>query len=130
MKSIVIIFFETLKLLVWLRKEEKIILFETKKKGGKKKKKKKKKKKIYFLKKKKKGEKKKKKKKNMATYSESIVVEKLHKLNESQESIQTLSQWLMYHKKNYKKSVEIWAQEIQNGMFHFFLNFWFMAFEN
>jgi len=46
----------------------------------------------------------------MSGFSEDNVKERLQKVNESQESIQTVSQWLMYHKKHAKQSVQIWAQ--------------------
>ena len=37
---------------------------------------------------------------------------KLEKLSESQQSIQTLSHWVQYHKKAVKESATIWAKEV------------------
>ena len=37
---------------------------------------------------------------------------KLEKLSESQQSIQTLSHWVQYHKKAVKESAAIWAKEV------------------
>jgi len=51
----------------------------------------------------------------MSGYNEAAVAEKLGKLNESQESIQTLAQWIMYHRKYAAQSVKIWADMIQKG---------------
>ena len=51
----------------------------------------------------------------MSGYNEAAVMEKLGKLNESQESIQTLAQWIMYHRKYAAQSVKIWADMIQKG---------------
>merc|ERR1712137_929507 len=36
---------------------------------------------------------------------------KLEKLSESQQSIQTVSHWVQYHKKSCKESAETWARE-------------------
>jgi len=56
-----------------------------------------------------------KKTKIMSGYTESAVLDKFAKLNDSQESIQTLSQWIMYHRKHAATSVRLWAEAIQKG---------------
>ena len=39
--------------------------------------------------------------------------EKIKKLTNSQQSIESLSLWIIYHSKFYKNSVKIWEEEIQ-----------------
>jgi len=48
----------------------------------------------------------------MAGFSASSFKNKLEKLSESQQSIQTLSHWVQYHKKSVKESAAIWAKEV------------------
>ena len=47
----------------------------------------------------------------MAGFSASSFKSKLEKLSESQQSIQTLSHWVQYHKKSVKESAAIWAKQ-------------------
>ena len=51
----------------------------------------------------------------MAGFSASSFKSKLEKLSESQQSIQTLSHWVQYHKKSVKESAAIWAKEVLRG---------------
>jgi hypothetical protein len=51
----------------------------------------------------------------MSTYTEKVLIEKLNKMSNSQQSIQTLSHWIMYHKKRYVESVKIWEKETFNA---------------
>jgi regulator of Ty1 transposition protein 103 len=51
----------------------------------------------------------------MSVYSEDVLVEKLSKLTDTQQSIQMLSHWIMYHRKRYKQSVELWQRELQRA---------------
>eukprot|EP01114_Cavostelium_apophysatum_P024443 TRINITY_DN9567_c0_g1_i1.p1 TRINITY_DN9567_c0_g1~~TRINITY_DN9567_c0_g1_i1.p1 ORF type:complete len:381 (-),score=77.00 TRINITY_DN9567_c0_g1_i1:8-1150(-) len=48
----------------------------------------------------------------MSAYSEQVLSEKLAKMNNTQQSIQTLSHWIMYHRKRYIQSVEVWENEL------------------
>lgn len=48
----------------------------------------------------------------MSAYTEQVLIEKLRKMNNSQQSIQTLSHWIMYHRKRYAQSVQIWEKEL------------------
>jgi len=49
----------------------------------------------------------------MTGYSEQDFVEKLKRLSNSQQSIQTLAHWIMFHRKSFKQSVHIWDREIR-----------------
>ncbi|KAJ7294211.1 hypothetical protein O6H91_Y273000 [Diphasiastrum complanatum] len=46
-----------------------------------------------------------------AAFATQILSEKLSKLNDSQQSIETLSHWCIFHRKNAKQVVEIWERE-------------------
>jgi len=48
----------------------------------------------------------------MSAYTEQVLIDKLRLLNDSQQSIQTLSHWIMYHRKRHRTSVEIWKREL------------------
>ena len=52
----------------------------------------------------------------MAGFSASSFKSKLEKLSESQQSIQTLSHWVQYHKKSVKESAAIWAHTESQAM--------------
>ena len=45
------------------------------------------------------------------SYSESNLVEKLKRLQQTEESIQTLSQWALMYAKHHKRTVDIWMRE-------------------
>jgi len=51
----------------------------------------------------------------MAAFSEDNFVKKLADLNNSQQSIQTLSLWLIHHRKHSKTIVEIWIKELKKA---------------
>ncbi|ESN99499.1 hypothetical protein HELRODRAFT_84234 [Helobdella robusta] len=51
----------------------------------------------------------------MASFSESGLVKKLDELNNSQQSIQTLSLWLIHHRKHSKSVVDIWVKELKKA---------------
>ncbi|KAK9448132.1 RNA polymerase II-binding domain-containing protein [Limtongia smithiae] len=44
------------------------------------------------------------------SYSEDIVISKLSGINETQEAVVNISQWLMFHRRHAKRSVKTWAQ--------------------
>ena len=53
----------------------------------------------------------------MAGFTESALFKKLEDLNESQQSIQTLSLWLIHHRKHYQLIVKTWAKELNKGLY-------------
>ena len=48
----------------------------------------------------------------MSTFSESAFEKKLNELNNSQQSIQTLSLWVIHHRKHAKTIVQVWQTEL------------------
>eukprot|EP01103_Thecamoeba_quadrilineata_P004457 TRINITY_DN1418_c0_g1_i1.p1 TRINITY_DN1418_c0_g1~~TRINITY_DN1418_c0_g1_i1.p1 ORF type:complete len:426 (+),score=94.34 TRINITY_DN1418_c0_g1_i1:23-1279(+) len=63
----------------------------------------------------------------MSAYSDQVLTEKLEKLNNSQQSIQTLCHWVMYHRKRSKQSVEIWDREMRKATKDRKLTFLYLA---
>lgn len=57
------------------------------------------------------------------SFTESTLVKKLLDLNNSQQSIQTLSLWLIHHRKHHANIVKTWYKELQKGMFIFIRDF-------
>lgn len=51
----------------------------------------------------------------MSTFQEGTLLKKLVDLNETQQSIQTLSLWVIHHRKHSKEIVQIWIRELQKG---------------
>ena len=51
----------------------------------------------------------------MASFSEENFVKKLVDLNNSQQSIQTLSLWLIHHRKHSRSIVDIWIRELRKS---------------
>lgn len=53
----------------------------------------------------------------MSAFSESALIKKLLELNASQQSIQTLSLWLIHHRKHHGIIVKTWQKELlkKNG---------------
>lgn len=51
----------------------------------------------------------------MAGFTESALSKKLEDLNASQQSIQTLSLWLIHHRKHYATIVKTWIRELISG---------------
>lgn len=49
------------------------------------------------------------------SYSEDVVLSKLSVLNETQESIVSISQWIMFHKRYAEQSAKIWARFLGNA---------------
>lgn len=54
-------------------------------------------------------------KRKMSSFSDSNFVKKLGELNNTQQSIQTLSLWLIHHRKHSKTIVQVWLREMQRG---------------
>lgn len=48
-------------------------------------------------------------------FSSSSFLDKLRKLNETQQSVQTLSEWVLFHKTNAAEIVRVWAEEFERG---------------
>ncbi|EDV18646.1 uncharacterized protein TRIADDRAFT_34884 [Trichoplax adhaerens] len=51
----------------------------------------------------------------MASFSSAALEKRLTELSNSQQSVQTLSLWMMHHRKHSKAAVEVWHQEFQKG---------------
>lgn len=51
----------------------------------------------------------------MSGFSEAALEKKLAELNNSQQSIQTLSLWLIHHRKHHVSIVKIWLKEFSKG---------------
>ena len=59
----------------------------------------------------------------MASFSDENFSKKLSDLNNSQQSIQTLSLWLIHHRKHSHNIVEVWSKELRKGEpIHVFLS--------
>jgi regulator of Ty1 transposition protein 103 len=52
----------------------------------------------------------------MTGFTESALIKRLMDLNPSQQSIQTLSLWLIHHRKHHPTIVKIWFKEMCKGM--------------
>lgn len=59
----------------------------------------------------------------MSAFTESALVKKLLELNSSQQSIQTLSLWLIHHRKHHANIVKTWYKELMKGKAFVFRNF-------
>ena len=51
----------------------------------------------------------------MANFSDANLSKKLSELNASQQSIQTLSLWLIHHRKHSSTIVDVWLKELKKG---------------
>ena len=51
----------------------------------------------------------------MSSFSDANFAKKLNELNNTQQSIQTLSLWLIHHRKHSKVIVHVWHRELQKG---------------
>lgn len=51
----------------------------------------------------------------MSGFTEQALIKKLLDLNASQQSIQTLSLWLIHHRKHHQVIVKIWFKELSKG---------------
>lgn len=54
---------------------------------------------------------------NMSAFTESALIKKLVDLNQSQQSIQTLSLWLIHHRKHHSHITKSWYNEMRKGEF-------------
>lgn len=63
----------------------------------------------------------------MAGFTESALVKKLLDLNPSQQSIQTLSLWLIHHRKHHPTIVKVWYKEICKAKDNRKLTFMYLA---
>lgn len=51
----------------------------------------------------------------MSAFSESALERKLSELSNSQQSVQTLSLWLIHHRKHSPLIVTVWERELRKG---------------
>lgn len=51
----------------------------------------------------------------MSAFTEVAFLKKLAELNSSQQSIQTLSLWLIHHRKHHASIIKTWIRELQTG---------------
>lgn len=51
----------------------------------------------------------------MSTFNEANFVKKLQNVTRSQDSIQTLSLWILHHRNHYKKIIAEWQKCYMNG---------------
>ena len=51
----------------------------------------------------------------MSAFSEAALEKKLSELSNSQQSVQTLSLWLIHHRKHSKSIVNVWFNELRKG---------------
>lgn len=49
------------------------------------------------------------------SYNEDVVISKLSTLNETQDSIVNVSQWIMFHKRHAQKTADIWARYLKQS---------------
>jgi hypothetical protein len=52
----------------------------------------------------------------MSAFSEAALEKKLSELSNSQQSVQTLSLWLIHHRKHSRPIVTVWERELRKGM--------------
>ncbi|XP_053663143.1 regulation of nuclear pre-mRNA domain-containing protein 1B [Anopheles marshallii] len=63
----------------------------------------------------------------MSSFTETGLVKKLFELNQSQQSIQTLSLWLIHHRKHHSIIVKTWLKELQRAPAAKKLTFMYLA---
>ncbi|XP_046549445.1 regulation of nuclear pre-mRNA domain-containing protein 1B-like isoform X2 [Haliotis rubra] len=63
----------------------------------------------------------------MSSFSDSNFSKKLFELNNTQQSIQTLSLWLIHHRKHSRTIVQVWHREIAKGKSSKKLTFFYLA---
>lgn len=51
----------------------------------------------------------------MSFFTVQVLQEKLNRLTLSQDSIETLSLWIIHHKAHASTSIEIWMEDMQSG---------------
>eukprot|EP00066_Takifugu_rubripes_P011215 XP_003979725.1 PREDICTED: regulation of nuclear pre-mRNA domain-containing protein 1B-like [Takifugu rubripes] len=54
----------------------------------------------------------------MSTFSESALEKKLSELSSSQQSVQTLSLWIIHHRKHSPLIVKVWHRELKKGDYY------------
>jgi regulator of Ty1 transposition protein 103 len=59
----------------------------------------------------------------MSGFTSQALEKKLIELNNSQQSIQTLSLWLIHHRKHHKSIVQTWTKELKKGFQLFLFSF-------
>jgi hypothetical protein len=59
----------------------------------------------------------------MSGFTSQALEKKLIELNNSQQSIQTLSLWLIHHRKHHKSIVQTWTKELKKGFQLFFFSY-------
>lgn len=63
----------------------------------------------------------------MSGFTDSVLEKKLGELNNSQQSIQTLSLWLIHHRKHHKTIVQVWFKELKKAKTGRKLTFMYLA---
>lgn len=58
----------------------------------------------------------------MSAFTENALIKKLFELNSSQQSIQTLSLWLIHHRKHHVGIIKTWFRELQKGFYQFYID--------
>ena len=55
----------------------------------------------------------------MSSFNRKSLQDKLHRLNSSQESVETLSHWIIHHKQYAEDSVKIWKETFKESKLQF-----------
>ncbi len=63
----------------------------------------------------------------MAGYSTDAFKDKLLRLNATQSSIQTLAQWILFHRRHCAASVQVWADEVKAAPPDRQLTYWYLC---
>lgn len=63
----------------------------------------------------------------MSGFTDSALEKKLSELNNSQQSIQTLSLWLIHHRKHHKTIIQVWFRELKKAKPNRKLTFMYLA---
>lgn len=53
----------------------------------------------------------------MSSFNKKSLQDKLHRLNSSQESVETLSHWIIHHDQYAEDSVKIWKETFKESKF-------------
>ena len=53
----------------------------------------------------------------MSSYNKKSLEDKLHRLNSSQESVETLSHWIIHHKQYAEESIRLWKDFFKESQF-------------
>ncbi|KAI5284435.1 hypothetical protein KEM55_001068, partial [Ascosphaera atra] len=60
-------------------------------------------------------------------YTDDAVKAKLSALNETQESIVTVAQWVMFHRRHADRTAQLWLEKIRDSNAHKKLNLVYLA---